>query len=62
MHGDFSRFGLENETLDADNITDVRLFERLVLVDAHIVTAEIALHSAVAVHNVAETCLAHYAL
>ena len=61
MNGDFSRFGLEHKTFDADDIADVEFFERLIFVNAHIVAAEIALHSAVAVHDMTETCLAHNA-
>ena len=62
MDRDFARFGLENETFDADYVADVEFFERLIFVNAHIVAAEIALHSSVVVHNVTETCLAHNAL
>lgn len=61
MHGNLARFGLKNKALYADDVADVRLFEVLVLVNAHIVATEITLHSAVAVHDVAETCLAHNA-
>lgn len=59
MHGDFARLCLEHDAFYADDIAHVELFERLILVNAHIVAAEIALHSAVVVHYVSEARLAH---
>ena len=61
VYGNFTRFGFEHKAFYADNIAHVSLFERLIFVDAHIVAAEIALHFAVAVHNMTETRLAHNA-
>ena len=54
----FSPF-YENYAADADDVAYVVLFEILIGAFAHVVAAEIALQLGVAVHDMAETRLAH---
>ena len=60
MNGDFAHFGGENETFDADDVSDVvDLFEVGIAFFAQIVAADVALNTAGVVHDMRKAGLAH---
>ena len=61
VDGYLPRLGAEHKALNADDVTDVPLFEIGIAFLAHIVTLDVELDLALAVVHMHEGCLAHYA-
>ena len=62
VHRDFSGFGFENRSADADDVADVILLEGRVGLLAHRVPGHVHLHHSLQILHVAEARLAHDAL
>ena len=60
MDGDLAHLGRKDFALYADDVADVRLFERGVCLFAEVVAADVQLDGAGTVEQVRETCLAHH--
>jgi len=62
MNGNLSHLCRENNTLHADDITDIHTFEFLVGFFTQIISGHVALNIALQILNVAERGLSHHAL
>ena len=61
MNADLTGLGRENESLHADDIADIQLFERVIGFFSQVISGGVDLDLAVSVLDIAEGCLAHLA-
>ena len=62
MNTDFACLCFEDLTLETYNIADIKLFEILIGVLAHVIPCNVCLNGTLLILNVAEGCFTHYTL